>query len=61
MPVPLTETVILFSILAVLIFDLYLYLDKTEGNTISQIVIKRSKENAIIPLLIGCLIGHWYL
>jgi hypothetical protein len=61
MSIPLTEIVILTSVIVILLFDIFLYLDKIQDNTISQIVIRRSKENALIPLLIGALIGHWYL
>lgn len=57
----ITEIVLIIGTILVLIWDVYLYLDKIKDNTISQVVIKRSKEQPVIPLLIGALIGHWFL
>ncbi len=46
----------------ILIADLYLWKgDRIEGNTWSQIIIQKSKENIYYPFLWGCLMGHWFL
>lgn len=44
----------------ILVWDAYLYLDKKEGNTISQVIIAKTKEKPWIPLLWGILMGHWF-
>lgn len=54
------EIILVVGIVCVLIWDVFLYTDKTEGNSITQITIKRSKEYPIIPFLLGFLIGHFY-
>jgi hypothetical protein len=55
------EIIIVLATLLILGFDLYLYLDKYPGNTISQIIIKRTKARPIVPFLCGLLMGHWFL
>ena len=55
-----TELILIVGIVLVLIWDAYLYADKTEGNSITQVVIKRSKQLPIIPFLLGFLMGHFY-
>jgi hypothetical protein len=46
-------------IFAILAFDAYLYADGVEGNSISQIIIKWTKEKQVpfIPWLIGLIMG----
>lgn len=52
-------TIIIITIL-ILMFDLWLYNDGVEGNTISQVVIKYSYKYPMIPFVLGVLLGHWY-
>lgn len=53
--------VLLCMICIMLVWDLWLYLDKKEGNTISQTTIRLSAKYPIIAFLAGCLIGHLWL
>ena len=61
MPSDYVEVLIVVVTIAILAFDLYLYRDKYPGNTISQVIIKRTKSRPIIPFLCGLLMGHWFL
>lgn len=55
-----TETILAIGTALVLIWDLYLYADKHPGNTITQVVIARSKQYPIIAFALGFLMGHFY-
>jgi hypothetical protein len=55
------EIIIVVATILILVWDLYLYIDKYPDNTISQIIIKRTKSRPIIPFLCGLLMGHWFL
>jgi uncharacterized membrane protein len=54
------EIIIISATLLILLWDLWLYRDQYPGNTISEIVIRRTKEQPVIPLLCGLLMGHWF-
>lgn len=56
----IVEYVIIAATLIILGWDLYLYKDEYPENTISQIIIKRTKKRPLIPLLWGFLMGHWF-
>jgi len=56
----IVEAIILISTGIILAWDAVLYLDKVPGNTISQVIIARTKERPWIPLLWGILMGHWF-
>lgn len=55
-----TELIIIVVTVLILLWDLYLYRDKIEGNTISQVIIKYSYKYPMIPFVVGVLIGHWW-
>ena len=55
-----TELVIIVAVPLILIWDMYLYADKNPGNSITQVVIARSKEYPIIAFALGFLMGHFY-
>lgn len=50
--------------LAILTWDAFLYGDKVERNSISQVIIDLSKKSGLIPWVIGLgmglLAGHWW-
>lgn len=50
--------------LAIIVWDVYLYLDNRPRNSISQVVIDLSKKNQTLPwfvgFLMGWLVGHWW-
>lgn len=49
--------------LAIMGFDLFLYKDDEEDNSISQIIIKYSRHPFVpwfIGLFMGVLAGHWF-
>lgn len=52
--------VIIISTWAVILWDVYLYLDKHPDNTISQVMIEQTKKRPWISLLWGILMGHWF-
>lgn len=56
----MTEIVIAVAVPLILIWDMWLYADKHPGNSITQVVIKRSKEYPIIAFALGFLMGHFY-
>lgn len=49
---------------AIIVWDVYLYLDGRPRNSISQVVIDLSKKNQTLPWLIGLImgwcVGHWW-
>jgi len=47
-------------IIIALLWDVFLYADKVEDNTISQTIIRLSKRYAVIPFSIGFLMGHLF-
>lgn len=48
----------------ILIWDAFLYADKVERNSISQVVIDLSKKSPLLPWFIGFVMGalalHWF-
>lgn len=50
--------------LAIIVWDVYLYLDGRPRNSISQVVIDNSKKYPMLPwgigFLMGWLTGHFY-
>lgn len=56
----MTGIVIIAVTILVLVWDLYLYFDKTEGNTISQTVVKWSGKHPFVPFALGVLMGHFF-
>lgn len=50
--------------LAIVVWDVYLYLDGRPRNSISQVVIDNSKKYPMLPwaigLVMGLLAGHWW-
>jgi len=55
----ITTWFIIATTVIILLFDLYLYLDKTK-KTISQRIIEWSKKYPVIPFVFGFLMGHWF-
>lgn len=55
-----TEIVLVVGTILVLLWDMFLYADKNPGNSITQVVIARSKQYPIIAFLLGFLMGHFY-
>ena len=49
---------------AIIVWDVYLYLDGRPRNSISQVVIDLSKKNQTLPWFVGFLmgwcVGHWW-
>lgn len=43
--------------LAIIVWDLYLYLDGKPRNSISQVVIDLTKKSPLVPWAIGFLMG----
>jgi len=56
----IVDCIILCSTGLILLWDVVLYSDKIPGNTISQVMIQKTKERPWIPLLWGILMGHWF-
>jgi len=64
----MTEIAVIATMLglniAIIAWDVYLYRDKIPGNSITQVIIKLSKDKPIIPAAIGAemgfLFGHWF-
>ncbi len=55
-----TERVLIVGTILVLLWDVLLYLDKREGNSITQVIIAKSKQYPIIAFALGFLMGHFY-
>jgi hypothetical protein len=55
-----TEIVVAVIAIGALLWDIWLYADKHPGNSITQVVIARSKQYPIIPFALGFLFGHFY-
>lgn len=56
----ITEIVIVIATVVVIIWDIWLYSDGEEGNSITQVIIKRSHQFPAIPFFIGFLMGHFF-
>lgn len=55
-----TEIVIIVITVLILVWDGYLYADKKDGNSITQVVIKWSTKIPFIPFVFGFLMGHLF-
>ena len=55
-----TELVMTIGLFLILIWDVWLYSDSHPGNSITQVIIKRSKEYPVIAFALGFLMGHFY-
>ena len=60
MDVTMVEGVVLLLTALILAWDIGLWIDQIEGNTISEIVRSRSQSHPLVPFLIGMLMGHWF-
>ena len=56
----LVGMILMIGTLAVLIWDAFLYFDKTDRNSITQVIIDNSKQYPFIPFLFGLLVGHLF-
>ena len=57
MSITTVSAICILIILIVLVWDAYLYRDKVERNSISQIVIDAGKRCPFVPAILGFLIG----
>lgn len=53
-------TIIGLIVLIVILWDIWLASDKTEGNTISEIITRLAYKYPLIPFALGMLAGHWF-
>lgn len=56
----LTEIVMTVAVILFLLWDVWLYSDAHPGNSITQVIIARSKQYPIIAFALGFLMGHFY-
>lgn len=60
----LVVAVCILIFILILLWDAWLYADKVERNSISQVVIDLSKKSPFLPwfigLVMGILAGHWF-
>ncbi len=56
----LTEIIMTIVITLLLLWDVWLYSDAHPGNSITQVIIKRSKQYPVIAFALGFLMGHFY-
>lgn len=61
----LTTAIICAAIfIAIIVWDIYLYLDGKPRNSISQVIIDLSKRSPNLPWFIGFVmgwcVGHWW-
>lgn len=54
------KLIILITTILILLFDIWLFFDGVEQNTISQIMYSWSQDLLIVPFLWGFLMGHWF-
>ncbi len=54
----LTEAVIYGSIIVLVVYDIFILLDKGVDQTISSVLLKISKNYPIIPFALGIVFGH---
>lgn len=56
--------IVVMIFVAIIVWDIFLYVDDIEGNSITQIIIKYSKRNGTLPwgigFFMGWLVGHWW-
>lgn len=55
-----TELVIVIGTCLVIAWDIWLHADDEPGNTITQVIIKRSHQYPAIPFFLGFLMGHFF-
>jgi hypothetical protein len=58
--VTLTSYVMLGAAALLIAYDVYVAVNDTSGDTISEIITKHSLRRPIIPFAFGVLIGHWF-
>lgn len=55
---------ILFTFLAIVGFDIYLYTDDISRNSISQVIIDMTAQSPLVAWFVGLLMGglavHWF-
>jgi len=55
-----TVAVVLGAVGLLIGWDIWVYLDPPEGDTISEIALSTAKDHPVLPLLIGVLAGHLF-
>lgn len=56
----LTSYIILGATALLIAYDVYVAVNDTRGDTISELVTKHSLKRPIIPFAFGVIIGHWF-
>ena len=56
-----TELVLIVLTVALVAWDIYLAIDDTRGNTISQVIWRTARRHPVLAFAIGVLCGHLLL
>jgi len=56
----ITSGILITVTIALVIWDIFMAGNPTEGDTISEIILSFSFSNPSIPFAFGCLMGHLF-
>jgi hypothetical protein len=56
----LTIGVLLGCVLVLVAWDIYVYIEPTPGDTISETLFRWAGRHPIVPFAVGVLSGHWF-
>jgi hypothetical protein len=56
----ITGALILGCIAVLVVWDIVMATNATEGDTISELALSLSLGNPIIPFAVGVICGHWF-